>query len=304
MESVGQTLNRQRHMKVDINELKQTILSDPEVTSFILEHKMSEHEVNISLTKFNQFITERAKYLTGDNAYIAKGYQPILVMNDGYADVSYRETKELVEQQRAQEIANRIELINLPKSYRNIRFEDILLDDESRVVIYEWIANFIAEYPKVDKGAYLYGDMGVGKSYILAALARELSIHHEAHTMFLHYPSFTVDIKNAIAEGSVKEETDRVKRAEVLILDDIGAEQSSPWLRDDVLQNILQYRMLEDLPTFFTSNYSMKDLEEHFAEGKASGSYQKKEETWQAKRVMERVRYLANEFHLKGINRR
>lgn len=48
--------------------------------------------------------------------------------------------------------------------------------------------------------------------------------------------------------------------AQVLVLDDIGAEQHSPWVRDDVLQVILQYRMQENLPTFFTSNLSFDDL--------------------------------------------
>ena len=43
---------------------------------------------------------------------------------------------------------------------------------------------------------------------------------------------------------------DEIKQAEVLILDDIGAEQSTPWVRDEILQVILQYRMQEDLPTF------------------------------------------------------
>lgn len=304
MESIGQTLSRQGHVKADIKELKEAILSDPEVSAFILEHKLSQHEITISLTKFNQFIRERERFLSGDQHYVAKGYKPILVMNDGYADVSYKETKELLEQQKAIEIASRIELINLPKTYRTIRFEDIALDDENRLAIFEWLTNFISNYPNVDKGAYIYGDMGIGKSFILAALARELSELKEASTMFLHYPSFTIDIKNAISGGSVKEEIDRVKRAEVLILDDIGAEQSSSWLRDDVLQTILQYRMLEDLPTFFTSNYSMNELMEHFAEVKSSGQYQRKEETWQAKRVMERIQYLATEFHLEGINRR
>ncbi|MFX3801877.1 primosomal protein DnaI, partial [Streptococcus suis] len=36
----------------------------------------------------------------------------------------------------------------------------------------------------------------------------------------------------------------------------------------------------------------------HFASGKSG------DETWQAKRVMERIRYLARDLHLKGNNRR
>ena len=107
-----------------------------------------------------------------------------------------------------------------------------------------------------------------------------------------------MDVKNAISSGLVKDKIDQVKTAQVLILDDIGAEQSSPWMRDEILQVILQHRMQENLPTFFTSNFSFADLEHHFANSKNG------DETWQAKRVMERIKFLAQEVHLEGENRR
>ena len=53
---------------------------------------------------------------------------------------------------------------------------------------------------------------------------------------------------------------------------------SSSWIRDDVLQVILQHRMIEELPTFFTSNYSFADLEAKLSNGRQG------DETWQAKR--------------------
>lgn len=37
---------------------------------------------------------------------------------------------------------------------------------------------------------------------------------------------------------------------DVLLIDDIGAENNSPWSRDEVLGTILQYRMDSDLTTF------------------------------------------------------
>ena len=70
----------------------QAILSDPQVAEFITSHQLTQHEINISLSKFNQFLLERRKYETNDATYHAKGYRPILVMNEGYADVTYQET--------------------------------------------------------------------------------------------------------------------------------------------------------------------------------------------------------------------
>ena len=300
MERVGQSLNRTgHHGSGNATDLTKQILADPRVASFIQEHSLSQDEIKRSLPKFNQFLVECRKVKEGDASYIAKGYEPILTMNEGYADVTYKETRQLKEQQEQQAIAKRINLVSLPQSYRKITFADIALDDVARVDTFESLVDFVANYPSPDqKGLYIYGDMGVGKSFMLAAMAHELSETKKVVTTIIHYPSFTIDVKNGIKDGSVKEQIDAVKQAEVLVLDDIGAEQFSSWIRDDVLQVILQHRMIEELPTFFTSNYSFADLEAKLSNGRQG------DETWQAKRVMERIRFLAKEVHLKGVNRR
>lgn len=289
MERVGQTLNRAgHHGSGNATDLTKQILADPRVASFIQEHSLSQDEIKRSLPKFNQFLVECRKVKEGDASYIAKGYEPILTMNEGYADVTYKETRQLKEQQEQQAIAKRINLVSLPQSYRKITFADIALDDVARVDTFESLVDFVANYPSPDqKGLYIYGDMGVGKSFMLAAMAHELSETKKVVTTIIHYPSFTIDVKNGIKDGSVKEQIDAVKQAEVLVLDDIGAEQFSSWIRDDVLQVILQHRMIEELPTFFTSNYSFADLEAKLSNGRQG------DETWQAKRVMERIRFLA-----------
>lgn len=300
MEKVGQTLHKSGHARhFDANQVTQLILADPAIVSFINEHGLTQSEIKRSLPKFNQFINERRKFQDGSETYIAKGYEPILTMNEGYADVTYLETRALKEAQQQQAIENRINLVSLPKSYKTIAFDDVLLDDTKRLEVYDSLVDFITQYPNPEqKGLYLYGDMGIGKSFFMAALAHELSEKKQAITTILHYPSFTIDIKNAIKTDSVKDEIDAVKTSDVLILDDIGAEQTSAWVRDEVLQVILQYRMQENLPTFFTSNYSFADLERKLASSRNG------DETWQAKRVMERIKFLSKEIHLQGENRR
>lgn len=299
MESIGQTLRRSEHLqKVNTDALLREILADTAIADFISVHQLTQEEITRSLPKFNQFRNERQKFQTGDRSYIAKGYEPVLVMNEGYADVSYRETAVLKDLQSKQAVANRIHLMNLPKSYKQIRFDDINVDDVKRVAVFEALVNFVATYPKQAKGLYLYGDMGIGKSFLMAAMAHELAAKKAVSVTMLHYPTFVVDVKHAITSGSVKDEIDTVKTAPVLILDDIGAEQSTSWVRDEVLQVILQHRMLEELPTFFTSNYSLEDLEKKLAQVRQG------DETWQAKRVLERIRAVATEHHLQGENRR
>lgn len=298
MESVGDVLKRQPS-RFHYQDLVQKIMKDPDVAAFIQQESLNQDELNRSISKFNQYITERDKFLRGDTDYIAKGYKPILVMNHGYADVSYEETPELIAAEKEVAIKKRLNLINFPSSLKNVSFLDVYRDDVQRFTVLKRMIEFVNDYPNNLKGLYLYGDFGVGKSFMVAALAHDLSEKRGVSSTLLHYPSFVIDAKNAISDGSVKTLVDEIKLSEVLILDDIGAEQSTPWVRDEILQVILQYRMQENLPTFFTSNFNFEDLEKHFAKGKNGN-----DETWEARRVMERIRYLAEETRLEGVNRR
>ena len=298
MESVGDVLKRQPS-RFHYQDLVQKIMKDPDVAAFIQQESLTPEELNRSISKFNQYITERDKFLRGDTDYIAKGYKPILVMNHGYADVSYEETPELIAAEKEAAIKNRLKLINLPASLRKASLAQVDLDDLERLPVFEKLLAFVEQYPTIRKGLYLYGDFGVGKSFMVAALAHDLSEKRGVSSTLLHYPSFVIDVKNAIGDGNVKTLVDELKLSEVLILDDIGAEQSTAWVRDEILQVILQYRMQENLPTFFTSNFNFEELELHFAKGKHGN-----DETWEARRVMERIRYLAEETRLEGVNRR
>lgn len=298
MKSVQDKLGQKQASRQSYDQLVVEIMQDKEVADFIRQQGLNQDEISRSISKFYEFINERNKFQSQDASYIAKGYQPVLVMNQGYADVSYLETAELVELRKLEAIKDRIQLINMPASLKNVTIADLDRQDENRVGIMLAISDFVKRVGQDNKGIYLYGTFGIGKSYLMAYLANLLSKTHLLSTTMLHYPTFVVDIKNAIKDGSVKDRIDEVKTAQVLVLDDIGAEQHSSWIRDDVLQVILQYRMQENLPTFFTSNFSFADLERHFSAGKSG------DETWQAKRVMERIRFLAQEMHLQGVNRR
>ncbi|MDR2833763.1 MAG: primosomal protein DnaI, partial [Streptococcaceae bacterium] len=74
---------------------------------------------------------------------------------------------------------------------------------------------------------------------------------------------------------------------------------NSEWIRDSILGVILQYRMQEQKPTFFTSNQDFAHLEKHL-ENSSKGNI----EPLKAKRIMERVKYLSEEVRMDGENKR
>lgn len=273
-------------------QLTAKILENQEVQAFIAEHDFQSLQVNKSLSKFNEYVTEKAKFKAGIETKIA-GYEPILFNNEGFADVTYRATAETLAKEADLSKKRRVSLIGMPKDVVDISWDDVLLDDANRIKAYQAVASFISDYPN-QKGVYLYGQFGVGKSYMMAAMANELA-GKGISTTLIHYPSF---ISESSGFDELKTRANEVKKVDVLVLDDIGAESNNDWIRDNILQVILQYRMQENLATFFTSNLTMVELEQHLAMTK------KGDETWPAKRVMERVHKLSDEYLLAGENRR
>ena len=84
----------------------------------------------------------------------------------------------------------------------------------------------------------------------------------------------------------------------MLLLDDIGAENCSNWSRDEILGPILQYRMENNLPTFFTSNLTLDELE------KALSITSSGVDKLKARRIIERIKQLTITLELVSKNRR
>jgi primosomal protein DnaI len=153
---------------------------------------------------------------------------------------------------------------------------------------------------KSARGLYLYGAFGVGKSHIAGAITNYLA-QYGISSLMVHLPALTEEMKSAINEtnGSISEKIGALKTAPVLILDDIGAESLTPWIRDDILSVVLQYRMTEQLPTLYTSNMTLDELEEHFSHT-AKGGW----DVLKGKRLMERIRPFVQPILVQGKNRR
>ena len=114
----------------------------------------------------------------------------------------------------------------------------------------------------------------------------------------VYYPEFLRSLKSSFSDDNDYEtKFNYIKKVELLLIDDIGAETATAWSRDEVLGNILQYRMQEHLPTFFTSNFTLDQLEEHF-------SLTKGDEKVKARRIMERIRQLSEYMEMISENRR
>ena len=191
-----------------------------------------------------------------------------------------------------------LELFELNEDIKNASLKNIYKDDKARVPIIKYFKEFVEEYKKNNKpkGIYLYGSFGSGKTYLIAALFNEMA-KKGIKSIMIHYPTFLNELKSSF-QTNYNEKYDSIKKIPLLLLDDIGAENVSNWSRDEVLGIILQYRMENHLPTFFTSNLTLDELEKSLSIT-SSGVDKVK-----ARRILERVKQLTVYFELISKNRR
>lgn len=194
-----------------------------------------------------------------------------------------------------------LKTFHLSENLKNAKMKDIYVDDKSRVEIIKFLDSYCDNYLKCNKqkGMYLCGNFGSGKTYLVAALFNELAKNNISCAM-VYFPEFLRVLKSSFSNVESDYETtfSYIKNVPLLLIDDLGAENLTPWGRDEVLGTILQHRMDNNLATFFTSNLSIEELEDHLSD---TG---KKIDKIKARRLVERIKYLSVEKKLVGANHR
>lgn len=232
------------------------------------------------------------------NSYQGYVYYPEL-LNDNLV-FDYIPCKYKKEQEERDKYKENIYLYDMPKEIKEASMKNIDLDNPDRFEIIKWLKKFIDTYDKNkdSKGIYLAGNFGSGKTYLISACLNELAKNNHKIAI-IYYPEFLRSLKESF--GDSEEYNNRfkfIKNIELLLIDDIGAETMTEWSRDEVLGTILQYRMQEGLTTFFTSNLTINELEEHFSISS------KGVEKVKAKRIIERIKYLTKEMVMISANKR
>lgn len=195
-----------------------------------------------------------------------------------------------------EEHSKNLNLNEVPNEIATARMNDIFVDDKNRKEVILWLQKFLKNYDNNSKGLYLHGNFGCGKTYLIAAAINELH-KKNIKAVILYWPEFLRDLK-ASFNDYYSDKYELAKRAKVLLIDDIGAENMTSWARDEILAPILQYRMDSNLRTFFTSNLSLEDLETHLSVSKG------KVDLLKSKRIIERINKLCDVIEMNSVNLR
>ncbi|NLS78225.1 MAG: ATP-binding protein [Chloroflexi bacterium] len=120
------------------------------------------------------------------------------------------------------------------------------------------------EFADEPKGWLLFkGAYGCGKTHLAAAIANRL-LERGYGVLFVVVPDLLDHLRTTYRPNSpvsYDERFDSVRTAPVLILDDLGTENLTPWAREKLFQ-IFNHRYNAKLPTIITTNRELEEIDQ------------------------------------------
>lgn len=113
----------------------------------------------------------------------------------------------------------------------------------------------------------LIGLFGCGKTHLAAAIAHEAHAVAQMAVQFAVAPDLLDQLRATYAPGSDSEYDSRfeaIRAVPLLIIDDLGSEQASPWAREKLYQ-IFNHRYNHRLPTVITTNEDLGEIDPRIA---------------------------------------
>lgn len=154
----------------------------------------------------------------------------------------------------------RLASANIPKRYQHCTIANFSAYNESLQKAVEHARRLAAEFPVAGKGLFLEGQPGVGKTHLAVAVLKDVIQRTGARGLFYDTRDLLRVIRSTYDPSTRTTELEilrPVMNADILVLDDLGAEKTSEWV-EETMNLIVNTRYNERRLTIFTSNY--KDI--------------------------------------------
>jgi len=145
----------------------------------------------------------------------------------------------------------------IPKRYEHCDLDSYLPNHESQKRAKIYVQRFLDKYPQIDVGLLFLGTCGVGKTHLAVALLKQVIVEKGDGGLFYDFRDLLREIQaswNSISQASELDVLRPVLEAKVLVLDELGANKPTEWVRDTIA-HIINCRYNDKKLTIFTSNY-------------------------------------------------
>jgi DNA replication protein DnaC len=129
----------------------------------------------------------------------------------------------------------------------------------------EYLKNW-DENRELGRGLYLSGDVGTGKTHLAVAVMNELIRKERVPSLFVTVPELLDNLRGAyIVPGrDLDEWMEAVKNADLLVLDDLGSEKPTDWVRERIFV-IVNHRYREECPQSLPPTSALKTWRQNSA---------------------------------------
>ena len=145
----------------------------------------------------------------------------------------------------------------IPKRYEHCDLDSYVPTHDSQKKAKIYVQRFLGKYPQIDTGLLFLGTCGVGKTHLSVALLKQVMVTTGDGGLFYDFRDLLREIQaswNSVSQTSELDVLRPVLEAKVLVLDELGANKPTEWVRDTIA-HIINCRYNEKKLTIFTSNY-------------------------------------------------
>jgi DNA replication protein DnaC len=147
--------------------------------------------------------------------------------------------------------------MNIPKRYEECTIENFEPVTKAHRHAVAEVGIYVEQFPKNHEGFLIYGGTGVGKTHLAIGLMKKIA-EKGYSCLFYDFRDLLNDIKATYQPNSSITETEilgRIYYVDVFILDELGAEKTTGWVRD-TLMTILNKRYNDQKTTIITTNFT------------------------------------------------
>lgn len=246
------------------------------ISNEILNRKNNIQNALLMIRQRNeQLISEKKRILTESGLgsdFLTIKYHCNKCNDTGYVDAMPCDCLNEVIAELVQNKANKIsddasfdsfELKYYPENLDGVPCRDIMAQT------LESCKNYAEDFSRYSPNLLLFGGTGIGKTHISKAIAKKVA-ENGFDVIYMSAPDlFTSLEKERFNQETPAENINSIVKCELLVIDDLGAEFTTSFTIS-ALYNIINTRLLSDLPTIITANLSPSELKQRYSDRIAS----------------------------------